>query len=110
VEPNRRPAIGRFIRRNAKRVVVAILGFALLIAGGIMMVTPGPGVAAIIGGLALLATEFEWAERRLTWAKDRFDVAARRAGVSPRAAAIGGLLFLGLLLVGGTLLWLYVLR
>jgi xanthosine utilization system XapX-like protein len=30
-----------------------------------MMLTPGPGVPALIGGLALLVTEFVWARRML---------------------------------------------
>ena len=28
-----------------------------------MIVTPGPGIAAIAGGLAILATEFVWARK-----------------------------------------------
>lgn len=28
-----------------------------------MLFTPGPGVATIVGGLAILATEFLWARR-----------------------------------------------
>ena len=38
-------------------------GFALLAAGTVMLVTPGPGWLAIAGGLALLAREYEWARR-----------------------------------------------
>jgi uncharacterized protein (TIGR02611 family) len=40
-------------------------GFVLLIGGAIMLVTPGPGWLAIAGGLALLASEFMWAQRLL---------------------------------------------
>ena len=40
-------------------------GFALLVLGGVMLVTPGPGWLAIAAGLALLATEFVWAKRLL---------------------------------------------
>jgi hypothetical protein len=38
-------------------------GFALLAAGTVMLVTPGPGWVAIAAGLALLAREYEWARR-----------------------------------------------
>jgi uncharacterized protein (TIGR02611 family) len=41
----------------------------------VMLVTPGPGLAAILGGLALLATEFAWARRILAWVRQRFDAA-----------------------------------
>jgi len=41
---------------------VAIVGGALIVAGIVMLVLPGPGIAFIILGLAVLATEFVWAE------------------------------------------------
>lgn len=41
---------------------VATVGGTLIIAGLVMLVLPGPGIAFIILGLAVLATEFVWAE------------------------------------------------
>lgn len=38
-------------------------GFALLGAGTAMLVLPGPGVLAILGGLALLERDVPWAKR-----------------------------------------------
>ena len=38
-------------------------GFALLGAGTAMLVLPGPGVLAILGGLALLEKDVPWAKR-----------------------------------------------
>jgi uncharacterized protein (TIGR02611 family) len=43
-------------------VVVATVGATLLILGIVFLVLPGPGIPLIIGGLAILATEFTWAE------------------------------------------------
>jgi uncharacterized protein (TIGR02611 family) len=60
-------------------VAVAVAGFVLLAAGLIMMVTPGPGLVAIVAGLAVLATEFAWAERALDRAKRQAKSAADRA-------------------------------
>jgi hypothetical protein len=37
--------------------------FTLLLAGGVMLVTPGPGMLVIFLGLGLLAAEFVWARR-----------------------------------------------
>jgi uncharacterized protein (TIGR02611 family) len=85
-------------------------GLALIAAGGVMLVTPGPGWLAIIGGFALWATEFEWAERRLDRLKDRFDAAARKAGVDPKKAAIGAILTVVALAVAGTVAWWFFLR
>ena len=53
----------------ATKVVVTVIGSLVLIAGLIMMVTPGPGIVGIIAGLALLATEYVWAQRLLDQAK-----------------------------------------
>ena len=49
----------------AVRVVKIIGGFALVALGIVLMPLPGPGWAIVAGGLALLATEFEWANRLL---------------------------------------------
>jgi len=38
-------------------------GYALLGAGTAMLVLPGPGVLAILGGLALLEKDIPWAKR-----------------------------------------------
>jgi uncharacterized protein (TIGR02611 family) len=61
----------RFIARSGKRIAVTIVGFVLLLAGIVMIVTPGPGILLIIAGLAVLATEYVWAERLLNVAKQK---------------------------------------
>ena len=71
-------AVARFVRLSGKRIAVTIGGFALLAAGAIMLVTPGPGLLVIVAGLALLATEYAWAERALSSARERARGAARR--------------------------------
>ncbi len=55
----------RTIARNAKRLLVFIVGVAVFAAGVAMLALPGPGVVVIIVGLVILATEFAWAERML---------------------------------------------
>jgi uncharacterized protein (TIGR02611 family) len=61
----------RFVLRSGKRIAIAVVGAALVVAGLVMMVTPGPGLLVIIAGLAVLATEFAWAERMLDKAKEK---------------------------------------
>ena len=51
--------------KQARRLVKTVIGFTIILIGVIMLVTPGPGIAAIVGGLAILATEFVWAKRLL---------------------------------------------
>jgi len=64
-------AVALFIKRSGKRIAVTIVGFAVLLAGVAMLVLPGPGIVVIIAGLAILATEYVWAERMLAEAKRR---------------------------------------
>ncbi|HEX6207696.1 MAG TPA: PGPGW domain-containing protein [Actinomycetota bacterium] len=78
-------AVLRFIGRSGKRIGVTIVGFLLLLAGGIMIVTPGPGTVAIIAGLAILATEYTWAEIMLDKVKEK----AKQAGSVVRNRSFG---------------------
>jgi uncharacterized protein (TIGR02611 family) len=48
---------------QVRRIFLIIAGFTLLLAGGVMLVTPGPGILVIFLGLGLLAAEFVWARR-----------------------------------------------
>ena len=62
-------AVWRFLRRNGKRIGVSIAGGALVLVGLLMLVLPGPGVLVIIAGLAILATEYVWAQRAMNFTK-----------------------------------------
>jgi tellurite resistance protein TerC len=54
--------LGEVSYKLARRIVVAVIGGTILLGGVIMLVTPGPGVAIILLGLAILAIEFTWAK------------------------------------------------
>jgi uncharacterized protein (TIGR02611 family) len=85
----------RFIWRSSKRAAVFVLGLALLTVGLVMFVTPGPGIVLVVAGLAVLATEFAWAEHLLDKAKQQAARAGQSAqrvpGVSQATAAAGKL-------------------
>ena len=51
--------------RQARKLIVLLVGLTLLLCGGIMLVTPGPGLLIILSGLSVLAAEFVWARRLL---------------------------------------------
>ncbi len=57
--------------RQARRVVVAVVGVTVVLIGIIMIFTPGPALIVIPLGLGILATEFVWARALLHHVKDR---------------------------------------
>jgi len=59
------------------------LGSVVVVAGVIMLVTPGPGIAAIIAGLAIMADEFPPAKRALHYMKRKFTEGKDRIRKSP---------------------------
>lgn len=46
-------------------------GYALIAAGTVMLVVPGPGLITIAGGLAMLSEDVEWAGKATDWLKSR---------------------------------------
>lgn len=53
------------------RLFVAALGLVIVIGGLLLVPLPGPGWIIVFAGLAIWASEFEWAQRLLDYAKDR---------------------------------------
>jgi uncharacterized protein (TIGR02611 family) len=75
-ETAKRYGLRRFVARNrglevAYRVAVAILGFAIIVTGLALIPLPGPGWLIVFAGLAVLSTEFAWAERLLHYARSK---------------------------------------
>ncbi|MCO5973462.1 TIGR02611 family protein [Actinoallomurus soli] len=70
---------GRPVLNNVWRLAVFSVGVTVLAAGVAMLVLPGPGWAAIFVGFAILATEFAWAQRALTSAKQTASKAKEKA-------------------------------
>jgi len=57
--------------KNARRVVIFLVGVSVLLVGVAMIVLPGPAILVIPAGLAILATEFAWARALLRKLKDK---------------------------------------
>lgn len=62
----------------AYKITIAIIGSIVILAGLVMLVTPGPGWVTIFLGLAIMGSEFPWARRILTWLRAKVAVAADR--------------------------------
>ena len=57
--------------KQAKRFIVAVIGFTVLAIGIAMIVLPGPAFIVIPLGLFILGTEFVWAKKFLKKIKDK---------------------------------------
>jgi hypothetical protein len=86
--------------RNVKTVAVAVLGGLLTLAGIALLVLPGPGFVLVAAGLAVLATQFEWARKPLDYAKGKAQDGIEEVGRSWWRAAFATLCALVLLAVG----------
>ena len=88
------------------RVVVAVLGAAVVVGGIVLIPLPGPGWLIVFGGLAILATEFAWAGRLLDFARRK--VRGWTHWVGRQSLMVRGLIGLVGLLFVGAVLWAYV--
>lgn len=87
-------------RPRWQRAGIIAAGFAVLAAGALLLVLPGPGLLLIAAGLGMLSLEFRWAARL------RVSVVRRMERVTPRNP-LHRLIGLGIVLglaVGGTVL------
>lgn len=71
--------------RQAKRLIIATIGFAVLGIGLAMIVLPGPAFIVIPVGLGILATEFVWARSLLKKVKMKFQK-TREGGIYGKKA------------------------
>lgn len=56
-----------------KKSTIGVLGGLVVLLGIILVPYPGPGWLIVFAGLAILSTEFEWAQRVLDVAKGKYD-------------------------------------
>jgi len=100
-------------RRRAEivyRIVVGVIGLAVLGVGILAIPYPGPGWAIVFVGLAILATEFDWARRLLAYTRERYDKVmawfkAQGLWVQVLGAAFTAAVVLGTLWLLGALGW-----
>ena len=61
------------LRRRSKKTLIGIVGGLVTLIGLVLVPYPGPGWLIVFGGLAILATEFQFASKVLEFAKGRYD-------------------------------------
>ena len=64
--------------KQAKRVIVIVVGATILVIGIAMIALPGPAVFVIPVGLSVLATELVWARKLLNKLKTTFQKGKER--------------------------------
>ena len=77
----------RSITEHTRRILVTVLGVALIVGAIVIIPLPGPwSFVVTIAGLAILASEYDWARDALAWSKERYKamsnkIKARRQSV-----------------------------
>ena len=61
------------LTRHTKKVAIGIIGGIVVVLGLIMVPYPGPGWLVVFAGLAVLATEFDWAQEILDKGREIYD-------------------------------------
>ena len=65
--------------KQAKKLIIGVVGFTVLLIGLAMILLPGPALLVIPLGLGILATEFVWARSLLKKVKTKFQKTERRS-------------------------------
>ncbi len=69
-----------FQLRLLRRVVVLVVGGLVVLTGVVMLFTPGPAILVIPAGLAILATEYQWAKSLLSKFRQHFGQGVEQIG------------------------------
>lgn len=85
--------------RQAKRVAIAIAGTIVVLVGIIAIPYPGPGWLIVFAGLAILASEFEWAQRILDKVKGYYDDLVDQMKQQPWGVRLASLALTGVIVV-----------
>lgn len=67
--------------RQAKKLIIAVIGFTVLFIGIALLVLPGPAIIVIPVGLAILASEFVWARNILEKVKTKMQKTKGEGGI-----------------------------
>jgi uncharacterized protein (TIGR02611 family) len=86
------------------RIIVGVVGLIIVVAGLIMVPLPGPGWLVVFLGLAIWASEFEWAQRLLRLA--RRTLKAWTEWLTSQPWWVNGLVFLVTVATVAAIFWL----
>ena len=87
-------------RGKAYRISIAAVGFGLIGLGLALIPLPGPGWLVVALGLAILALEFDWAERLMDRVLEKLEQVTDEAAQLSRGAKIAAGVAVALVLAG----------
>ena len=61
------------VQRHSKRVFIGVVGGSVVLIGAVLIPYPGPGWLIVFAGFAILATEFEFAQKALEWLQAKYE-------------------------------------
>jgi Putative transmembrane protein (PGPGW) len=88
----------------AKRVLLEVTGWLLVLAGLAAIILPGPGLLLLAAGLFVLSQQYEWAEKRVDPILDRALIGAATGVEAVWKVVLSVLFALGLVACG--VLWI----
>ncbi|MGW7538394.1 PGPGW domain-containing protein [Amycolatopsis sp. NPDC054798] len=89
--------------KPVRRVLLSVVGGALVIVGVVLLVLPGPGLLLVLAGLLVLASEFPALQRFVDPVRTRAMQAAEESVSSPWR--IAGSVLAGLALLAAGIVW-----
>ncbi len=87
------------VKRGSKKLIIGIIGGIVFLVGIVLIPYPGPGWLIVFAGLAILASEFAFAQRALDKARGVYDAWAEWLKVQPQWLQLLVLAFTGLVVV-----------
>lgn len=85
---------------GVRKVAVTVAGVAVAGVGVALLVLPGPGLIVVVLGLAILATEYDWARRWLATTKEKAKQASDTSVSNPVSTASTVLFALAIVAAG----------
>lgn len=89
----------------ARRVVIEVGGWALVLAGIAALILPGPGLLLLFAGVAVLSQQYDWAAKRLDPIKYRALKGAAESVENWLRITLSSLVAVGLLVCGAVWIW-----
>lgn len=94
----------KLFTRRSKKILIGATGGVVVLVGLVLVPYPGPGWLVVFAGLAILATEFDFARKWLEYGRDKYDKWGKWLLAQNRLVQIAVLMFVAAVTI--TTIWL----